>query len=74
MTTLRDFIRENRAELDAAIGRAVGHVPRTASCYCPRSGTDHQHDAPSLNDKERADWINNDEGLYSWARAVGVSL
>jgi len=38
--TLQAFIRDNPAELDAAIGRVLGHVPRTASCDCPRSGTD----------------------------------
>lgn len=26
----------------------------------------------SLNDKDRQQWILNDEGLYSWARNEGV--
>ena len=72
--TLRDFIAENRAELDACIGRALGHVPRSASCYCPLSGTEHQHAAPCLNDKERREWILNDEDLYQWARSSGVRI
>lgn len=64
--TLRDFIRANRAELDLAINGAIyrydgnggpGTVP-----YPP----------PRYNDDERAEWIRNDEGLYSWARAEGV--
>jgi len=72
--TLRDFIRENRAELDAAIGRALGHVPRTASCDCHLSGTDHYHEAPKLGDEERRQWVLNDEGLYLWARSEGVRV
>jgi hypothetical protein len=70
--TLRQWISENRAELDAAIGRALGHVPRTASCDCPKSGTDHYHEAPKLSDHERRLWVLNDEGLYRWARSEGV--
>lgn len=52
---LRQFIREHRAELDAAIRRACSNV-----------GT--------LNDEDREEWINNDEGLYNWARSEGVRL
>lgn len=72
--SVRDFIAENRTELDAAIGRALGHVPRTASCYCPKSGTDHYHDAPRLTDADRREWLLNDEGLYNWARSEGVAI
>lgn len=72
--TLAQFIRDNRTALDAAIGHALGHVPRTASCACPRSGTDHQHAAPALNDAERRQWILNDEGLYDWARSEGCRI
>lgn len=28
----------------------------------------------TLNDKDRADWIRNDEGLYNWARAEGARV
>ena len=28
----------------------------------------------SLNNKEREQWILNDEGLYSWARVEGVKI
>ena len=27
-----------------------------------------------LNDEDREDWINNDEGLYLWAKREGVPL
>lgn len=53
--SMRQFIRENRAELDAAIRRA-----------CPNLS--------SLNDRDRAQWIANDEGLYQWARSEGVRV
>ncbi len=72
--TLKDFIKDNRVELDAAINRVLGHVPRTASCSCPLSGTDHMHENDTLNDAERRQWILNDEGLYRWARSNGVRI
>ena len=61
--TLRQFIREHRAELDACINRAMG---------CER-----KHDAGIIhkrNDEERRLWILNDEGLYRWARSEGVRI
>lgn len=72
--SIHDFISQNESELKACIGRALGHVPRTASCHCPRSGTDHYHDAPKLNRSEIRLWILNDEGLYNWARSEGVRI
>ena len=27
-----------------------------------------------MNDKERAQWINNDEGLYNWKRSVRLPM
>lgn len=72
--TMREFIKQNRQELDAAIGRVLGHVPRTASCNCHRSGTDHTHPAPKLSDEDRRQWVLNDEGLYNWARSEGVRI
>ena len=71
---MTEFIRENKAELDEAIGRAIGHVPSQASCYCSKSGTDHYHEAPSLNNEERRLWILNDESLFNWARSEGVRI
>lgn len=73
--TLTQFIRQNRSEIDAAIDRSLNFVPRTASCSCPRSGTDHTHDdGRRHNDEERRQWVLNDEGLYSWARSEGVRV
>ena len=72
--TMKEFIKEHRAELKESIGRALGHVPRQASCYCHKSGTDHYHEAPPLTDKDLREWINNDEGLYHWARREGVRV
>jgi len=64
----REFIRQNRAEIDAAINAALyrhdGNGGRGTVPDPP----------PSRNDSERADWIANDEGLYSWARSEGVSV
>jgi len=72
--SMRDFIRENRGEIDAAIKGVLNYVPSTASCSCPKSGTEHYHDDAALNDTERRDWIMNDEGLYNWARSEGVRV
>ena len=73
--TIREFIKVHRSELDMAINRVLGHVPRTASCKCPLNGTDHYHsDAADLSDEERRLWILNDEGLYNWARSEGVRI
>jgi hypothetical protein len=72
--TIRDFITQNRAEIDSAINRTLCHVPREASCYCPKSRTEHDHDPKPLNNEDRRQWIANDEGLYNWARSEGVSV
>ena len=52
--TMRDFIKENKAEIDAGIRRVVPDA--------------------RLNDAERRLWIQNDEGLYNWARSEGVRI
>ena len=52
--TMKQFIKENRQEIDAAIRRACSNC--------------------RLNDTERRAWINNDEGLYRWARSEGVKI
>lgn len=73
--TLKHFIAEHRQELDDAINGTLNHVPRTASCNCRLSGTDHIHnDGRKLDDAERRLWILNDEGLYNWARSEGVRI
>ena len=72
---LKQFIIDNRDELQSTIARALNHVPRTASCSCPRSGTDHYHDdAGRLSLSELRDWIMNDESLYDWARRSGCKV
>ncbi len=53
--TLRQFIRANRAEIDAAILRACDNCD-------------------IHNDEERRLWVENDEGLYLWARGEGVPI
>ena len=55
--TLRQFIRQNRAELDKLIAIGLG-----------------QDTNPLPNDEERAQWVNNDECLYNWARSEGVRI
>lgn len=50
---LRDFISENREEIDKCIRAAL-------------NDPDYR-----LNNSEREMWIQNDEGLYSWARSCG---
>lgn len=66
--TMKDFIKEHRTELDAAINSAIyrwdgnggrGHIPDPA---------------PRYSDAERRRWILNDEGLYRWARSEGVRI
>jgi len=54
--TMRDFIKENREEIDQSIKRVSGV-----------SGL-------RLNDKDRQEWIANDEGLYNWAMFEGVNV
>ena len=52
----REFIRQNRAEIDQAIGQAIGDPYYR------------------LNDREREQWIMNDEAMYRWARFHDVKL
>ena len=66
--TMREFIRENRKEIDDAINAALyrhdGNGGRGTIPDPP----------PKRNDADRRDWIANDEGLYSWARSEGVRV
>lgn len=56
--TLRQFIKDNREELDECIARVLGSMEN------------HRY----KNDEERRQWILNDEGLYNWARSYGVRI
>ena len=66
--TIREFIKEHRSELDAAINSVTYR-------YDGRGGRGHVPDpAPTYNDEERRQWILSDEGLYHWARSEGVRI
>lgn len=73
--TIRDFIKENKQELDAAIHRALGEKH---SFYCTEINDASAREICSccarLNDAERRLWILNDESLYLWARREGVRV
>jgi len=63
--TIREFIRENRLTIDAAINRAIYR-------YDGNGGRGTVPDpAPHYTDAERRLWILNDEGLYNWWRSEG---
>ncbi len=65
---LRDFIRENRANLDITI---LGTIYR----YDGNGGQGTiPNPAPRLNDAERREWVLNDESLYNWARSEGCKI
>jgi hypothetical protein len=59
----RQFLRENRTDIDSAIKAAVTRYDSP--------GLNRQ---VTLNDEERRLWILNDEGLYNWARSEGVQI
>ncbi len=62
---LQTIIKENRPEIDAAINAELfRHDGRGGAGTIPTP-------PPRRNDAERAEWINNDEGLYMWAKAEG---
>lgn len=64
----REFIRQNRSTIDAAINAVLyRHGDNGGRGTIPNP-------PPSRNDDERADWLANDEGLYSWARSEGVNV
>ena len=58
---LSQFIKDNRAALDSAIDRAMGT-------------RDDSRAMRKRNDRERQEWILNDEGLYRWARSSGCRI
>jgi hypothetical protein len=73
--TLKQFIKDNKQEIDKAIAHSQNHVPSTASCYCNLSGTSHTHNEKvKLNYEKRRLWVLNDYGLYNWAKSEGVKI
>jgi len=74
--TLHEFINENRVKIVSGVSAYLNHVPATASCSCPLSGTEHDHvyDNTDMDDEQIRQWILNDEGLYNWARGEGVDV
>lgn len=66
--SFRGWIKENREELDRLINAAMyRHDGKGGRGTIPTP-------PPSRNDEERREWILNDEGLYRWAKAEGVSV
>jgi hypothetical protein len=66
--TLKNFIQQNRGELDAAINGAMYR-------YDGNGGRGTIPDPPpTRNDEDRRQWILNDEGLYRWARSAGCRI
>ena len=66
--TIREFIKQNRQELDAAILGALYRYDGKGG----RGTIPENHE--TFSDSERRQWILNDEGLYRWARRSGVRI
>jgi len=65
---LTEFMHKYRGEIDRAIDEAMyRHDGNGGRGIIPVP-------APTHNDKERREWILNDEGLYRWARFEGVRI
>jgi hypothetical protein len=64
--SIKNFIQENKSEIDIAILRALGcWIQGTDTCSC-----DKKH----LNNSERELWLRNDESLYRFARMYHVNI
>ncbi len=62
--TLRNFIRQNRAEIDEAALAMVSTFDPTIKTI----------QALRLTDVQRASWVSNDEVLRTWAESEGVTV
>lgn len=61
---LREFIKQNREEID-----------RVVHSIQSRPNTQGERMSPiKLNDKDREEWVMNEEGLYRWARSSGCRI
>jgi len=66
--TLAQFIKENRADIDAAInGVLYRHDGNGGQGTIPDP-------PPERTDDERREWILNNEDLYLWAKSAGVQV
>lgn len=57
---LREFIKQNRAEIDRLVFNHTHHR--------------YNQSQTLKNDKDREEWVLNDEGLYRWAKSEGVKI
>ena len=65
---LNQFIRENRTSIDVCINSVMfKHDGNGGRGVIPTP-------APRYNDRERREFVLNDEGLYNWARSEGVRI
>jgi len=62
------WVRAHRTELDTAINAVLyRHDGKGGKGVIPDP-------PPTRTDAERAEWVKNDEGLYTWARSEGVAV
>ena len=69
--TMREFIKSNRTEIDAKINALDAAIHGILYRHDGRGGPGRVP-PPRRNDRERADWVSNNDGLYQWARHAGV--
>ena len=54
------------AEIERMLARNLPDRGEYGGGHARSGWGDRRRAAPSLNDADRAQWIDNDEGLYSW--------
>lgn len=66
--TMQQFIEENRSDLNHCINAAIYR-------YDGNGGRGQiPNPEPQHSIQEIKSWIQNDEGLYNWARSSGVRV